>query len=54
MQITNLKQRVKEYFNKGDKFILTFLRNEEELILCCINQERQELLAKEKKTDHFE
>ena len=30
MQITNLKQRVKEYFNKGDEIILKFQRNEKE------------------------
>ena len=32
--------------------MLTFLGNEKELILCCINQDRQELLAK-KKQDYF-
>ena len=38
--------------NASHKFdtrvVFTFLGNEEELILCCVNQEIQELLAKKK------
>ena len=45
----------KEYMNANHKFdtrvVLTFLVNEKELILWCLNRERQELLVK--KQDHF-
>ena len=46
--------RTKEYMNANHKFdtrlVFTFLGNEKELILCCVNQERQEWLQKKKKT----
>ena len=33
--------------------VFTFLENEKELVLCCVNRERQELLLKKQKQDHF-
>ena len=46
----NRYERTKGYMNANHKFdtrvVLTFLGNEKELILCCRNRERQELLAK--------
>ena len=51
----NSYERTKEYMNANHKFdtrvVLTFLGNEKELILCYLNRERRELLAK--KQDHF-
>ena len=46
MQNTNLIQEYRNIKCKGAKIIITILGNEKELILCCINRERQELLAK--------
>ena len=44
--------------NANHKFdtrvVFTFLGNEEELILCCVNQEIQELLAKKKKAKQLQ
>ena len=46
----NSYERTKEYMNANHKFdtrvVLTFLGNEKELILCYLNRERRELLAK--------
>ena len=44
--------------NANQKFdtrvVFTFLGNEKELILCHVNQEKQELLSKKKRTNENE
>ena len=49
MQITNLKQRVKEYFNKGDEIILKFQRNEKEFC-AVLTKKGKNCLQKKKKS----
>ena len=46
MQITNLKQQYRNNDIKVLKLSLHFPGNEKELILCCVNGEKQELLAR--------
>ena len=46
MQISNLIQEYRNIDTKTLELSLHFLGNEKELILCCDNRERQELLAR--------
>ena len=49
-------ERTKEYKNANHKFdtsvVFAFLGDEKELILCCVNRGRQELLAKIQNTSN--